>query len=280
MGYIIYADVIFVWLLFINYITYYITCKITNHQIKKTRLVLWCVLTSILLEAVYISGIFLKTWVMIFCYVILNFLLMLIFVRLILRIYQVLELFRLFTYNILATFLLAGILQLFSSQKPNLIMLIPISIVICLIIPLLFSFFPIKDKENIYEVEIIIRDCSIKTLAYMDTGNTLLDTYSKKPVIILDYNLIRELICPRDIDKLEKYISTGQYHYISELTINQELLHPITYKTISNQAAIMPAFKIRALRVKNNVYRDIVGAISPTPLSKNKEYKVLLNNNL
>ena len=159
-------------------------------------------------------------------------------------------------------------------------MLIPICLVICLIIPLLFSFFPIKDKENIYEVEIIIRDCSIKTLAYMDTGNTLLDTYSKKPVIILDYNLIRELICPRDIDKLEKYISTGQYQYISELTINQELLHPITYKTISNQAAIMPAFKIRALRVKNNVYRDIVGAISPTPLSKNKEYKVLLNNNL
>ena len=281
MSYVVYADVMLVWIFIINYLTYYITCKIANHRISTVKLVLWSMLAAVIQELFYINGIYHHSWLVEAIYVCLNFLLMIIFLRFIMHVKSSIGIVRLLTYNILGTLLLAGIIQIFSRDEPYLITLIPICIFICLIIPWVSSIFSIKARENICPIEIIIQDKAIKAYGFMDTGNTLLDTYSRKPVIILDYNLIKEILPSQDIKTLEKYIETGHYQHVSALTINGEMLHPIIYKTISNQVAVMPAFKIRELRINNkDVYHDLIAAISPNILSKNQEYMVLLNNNL
>ena len=155
-------------------------------------------------------------------------------------------------------------------------------LIIFLIVPIILKVLPNLRNENKNTISVTLSTVNhtIQTTGYIDTGNTLMDIYSGKPVIILDYSLLQPIISASEFELICEYIKTGNYSYISNIILDGEKIYPIPYKTISNNNAIMPAFKLQYLIINNNIYKNIVAGISHTSFSNTTEYKVLLNNNL
>ncbi len=281
MSYVVYADVMLVWIFIINYLTYYITCKIINHRISRGKLIIWSLISAILLELIYIGFLYSNILLLKILYIIINFSMFVLFFKIILKTGYTLNILRAIGYNLFGTVMLAGIFMIFYSELTSLNTLTPVIATISIIIPLILKLYPAKKQQNIYQVDIRLNNKTIRTYGYYDTGNTLLDIYSKKPVIILDYRLIYQIIPDKDKYSLEKYIHTGNYEDIAHLIIDNELLHPICYKTISSEFSIMPGLNIKCLIInKKYIYKNIIGAISQNIISNTKDYMVLLNNNL
>lgn len=281
MSYVVYADVMLIWIFTINYLTYYITCKITNYRISQMVLIIWSLISSLILEFVHITCIFTNNQIFKALYILVNVALFFLFLKLVIKINCSISIIKMLCYNILGILLLAGVYMVFNNSSPNIKILPPIILIICFIFPLILKLYPISSIKNKYQVQIHTNNKIINTYGYMDTGNTLIDIYSNKPVIILDYRLIREIISKKEQYELENYVNTGNYQYISNLKIDGELLHPICYKTISNDCSIIPAFKIKLLVLnKKYISKNIVAAISQRKLSNTDDYMVLLNNNL
>lgn len=281
MSYVVYADVMLVWIFIINYLSYYITCKITNHQLSQTKLIIWSLISSTILELVYISLIYTNKDLLKILYIIINIILYIIFLKFITNKNCIKQTIKMFCYITIVTLMLAGIFIIFNKEIPKIKMLLPIILIICLLFPLALKLCDTNTTKNLYQVEIHTKHQVIKTYGYLDTGNTLIDIYSKKPVIILDYRVIKEILSEKDEVCLEKYVSTGNYQHIASLLIDNERLHPICYKTISNEFSIFPAFKIEYLILnKKIIHKNIIAAISQNKLSNSNDYMVLLNNNL
>lgn len=282
MNYVVYADVMFLWIFLINFLTYYITCKIVNYDTGKLKLVLWSIFSALILVAFYIMVVHQKPLIYNSLYVILNILLMGIFIRCILKVKRAQGFLKLLAYNMIGTFLLAGVLQIFVGQSISLRKMLPVIIIICLIIPLIHNFLPVNHKESAKLLSLMLctRHHSIGATGYMDTGNTLKDTYSGRPVIIIDSALILDLLDIPELSQLEKYQNTGNYEHISQLVIDGEKIFPLPYKTISNSFSILPCFKLRRLVIDHTTHENIVAGISQKCITAGKEYNVLLNNNL
>lgn len=281
MSYVVYADVMLVWIFIVNYLTYYITCKLIKQQLSQTKLFMWSFISSIFLELVYISFIYTNNKFLKIVYILLNFFIYFLFIKFIIKKKNNTYIIRMLCYNIIGTLILAGIFMIFINKMPHVKILIPITAAICLAIPFIIKLCDAKKSQNLYQVQVHTKHKVINTYGYLDTGNTLIDVYSNKPVIILDYRLIKEFISEKDESSLIKYIKTGNYQYIASLLIDNELLHPICYKTISNDFSIMPGFKLKRLVLdKKYIYKNVIAAISQNKLSDSNDYMVLLNNNL
>lgn len=283
MNYVIYADVIFVWLWSVNFITYYIAGNIAGRKITLLKQIVWTIAASIVLEYIYITLIYNNSIINYINYIAISFLLMLIYAKCILKLKQLYSLARLMLYNILGTILLAGILQIFSPKALTSRIILPILLIICLVAPLILKLVPITHNhdKNIYSINLITSYRCISTYGYMDTGNNLMDVYSGKPVIILSPRLLKNILLCQEYELLDKYISTGSYQHLLELKIDGENIYLLPYKTISNDFSIMPVFKIKGLIIdKKQEFKDIVAGIGSYNFSKNSDYMVLLNNNL
>ncbi|MBE5931932.1 MAG: hypothetical protein E7263_00735 [Lachnospiraceae bacterium] len=282
MSYVVYADVLLIWIFIINYTTYHLTCRILNHKISQGKLLLWCILSSITLELFYIFGVLRAKNIQPILYISLYIFLMYIFLRFVLKLKAITSFLQLLIYNILGTLLLSGAIQIFVSNNISLIIILPMILIIFLIVPIILKVLPNLRNENKNTISVTLSTVNhtIQTTGYIDTGNTLMDIYSGKPVIILDYSLLQPIISASEFELICEYIKTGNYSYISNIILDGEKIYPIPYKTISNNNAIMPAFKLQYLIINNNIYKNIVAGISHTSFSNTTECKVLLNNNL
>lgn len=283
MTYVIYADVMFVWILIINYLTYFITCKITLQRIGNIKLILWSLISTIILEILYISIIKQGTLILTITYVCTYVVLLIIFIRLILGIKQTIEFIRFFVYSFVGAAILAGIIQIFVQRSISIYTLSPVVVIICFLIPLIMRLLPTKrfSSDIIHLVSVYTANYQINTKGYIDTGNTLKDIHNGNPVIIMDYSLLQPILSEDEYSLILKYADTGCYEFISILSIDQEKLYPLPYQTVSNRFSIMPAFKIKKLVIDNDsTYENLSVGISQYSFSRGEEYKILLNNNL
>ena len=51
-------------------------------------------------------------------------------------------------------------------------------------------------RPLIYEVELVLRDCHVRTKGLMDTGNCLYDPIKRRPVMVIEESLMEELMTP------------------------------------------------------------------------------------
>ena len=119
------------------------------------------------------------------------------------------------------------------------------------LIVILISGFFMRHRRNLYEVEIKTGCESIKTKAFLDTGNGLTEPQTGKPVIIIEDGLIKEAY-----DRKSIYLKTA----VSE----NERLDMIKIEKIT-------------LLDENRVFEDLYAGISEHKLSKNGEFHALLN---
>lgn len=280
MKYIIYPDVMLLWVSLINYLTYYMTCRITLRYIRKVKLICWSILTAIILVSCYIALLGNNSYARSTLYIYVNILLELIFITRLLKLTCIRGILKLLAYNSYSFIMLAGIMKIFCNEKPLIKNILPIALIICLIFP--WIRYPSKEKETrlIYSIRFQITNHVISAKGYIDTGNNLIDLHTGSPVIIINHSLIKDIISNHDYEKIKKYMSTKDYTHLSELLIDGQRIYPVYYQTISSNKAILPCFKLKRLILNNHLYDNVVAGISPEEFGKDLDYNVLLNNKL
>ena len=259
MNYVVYADIMFIWIFFVNYITYYIACRILSNCLNNNKLLFWCLCTAVILELFYIMTLHLTKKYQLIYYICLNILLMVVFLRYITKTNNLRGIIRLMSYQLMAMILLSGTLKLMEQGRLNFYLTIPVIIIICLSLPKIHKTFlgPGNAASNLYPVIIYTDTKTHHLTGYMDTGNILIDPYTNNPVIILDRQAALDILTP-DIRT-----------------------YPIPFRTINSQTSIMEAFHINGIKIGDSKkISNVTAAISPSPFNKGLEYKLLLNNNL
>ena len=123
---------------------------------------------------------------------------------------------------------------------------------------------------------------TIHTQGFLDTGNQLYNPYTKKPVIILDYRLLKEYLPKSKYYYVEEYHRTGQFRY-EKLNADGPLVwFPLPYSTIHDKFAVMPACTIKKLvfHKTNTIYQNVTAGISKESFMDKNQYRVLLHEGL
>lgn len=119
-----------------------------------------------------------------------------------------------------------------------------------------------QKERHIFAVTLGFRDHTLKLRGFLDTGNSLRDPISGKPVSLLSEELQKALGGGKDI-----------------------LCYPVPYHSIGKQNGLLPAFYADFLQIETEdgslirTERPLLG-ITKEPLSSKKEYDILLHPDL
>ena len=139
-------------------------------------------------------------------------------------------------------------------------------------------------KENIMvPVSIKFKEKSISIRALIDTGNSLKDPITNLPVIVVEYNAVKELL-PKEICEV---FSSGDENDLEMMTIavssanwiNRFRLIPFT--SLGKENGILIGFRPDSLEVGEEKarkdYRDVIVGIYNKSLSCDQSYRALLS---
>lgn len=155
-----------------------------------------------------------------------------------------------------------------------------------ILIKYLFKYHRLRmNKENfLTRVTINLNNKKVNLVALIDTGNSLKEPITQKPVIIAEYNAI-EPILPERLRKLYTEKKEFDLNFIAKLMeeIGNEIkLRLIPYKSIGNENGILIGFKPDSVNVYLNdethkMEDDIIVAIYNNRLAHDKQYNGLLH---
>lgn len=144
-------------------------------------------------------------------------------------------------------------------------------VIITIITLLLFSFVCIiwrqnrKKEEELYSVELYIEDEPILCKGLMDTGNSLRDPVSGKPVIVVDEKL------------LEK-----EMNQLKELHPNR--IRVIPYSSVGKHNGLLFGIRLKKIIISNSndciCNHEVVAALSNQGFANREAYQVLLHTDL
>ena len=111
----------------------------------------------------------------------------------------------------------------------------------------------IKRVGNIYTAYLFINDTKISAIALRDTGNSLIEPVTKKPVSIIEEDKLVEA----DMENM-KYIF-------------------VPYNTVGKSHGLMKAFVVDKLVVNDITTEKAIIGIYKGKLSQNNKYEMILN---
>lgn len=138
-------------------------------------------------------------------------------------------------------------------------------------------------KEDIM-VPILIRfkEKAISVIALIDTGNSLKDPITNLPVIVVEFNVIKELI-PQEIAQLFSESSENDLDLLSKAVLNTNWVNRfrlIPFTSLGTENGMLIGFKPDEVEIgeenKKKNYRDVIIGIYNKKLSKDQSYKALL----
>lgn len=159
------------------------------------------------------------------------------------------------------------------------------TIIAFILIKIIFTYNHRKNmkKEYIYQVEIYFKDKFKSITALVDTGNSLVDPFSKKPVFIVELKEI-ETIIPSKIKEIVLSLSEGNiisFEDIIDETNKYFPVIPIPFKSIGNKGGIILGFQPDYVIIRSSeeeIYKkDIIIGIYDGELSEEMEYNGLLH---
>ena len=148
-----------------------------------------------------------------------------------------------------------------------------------------FFFREIKariDKNNYMRTVVInVGSLSSTLKAFIDTGNELSDPMTKKPVIVVNIESLRNILSEELYCNILRFYENKDYDYKSLLSENNNCnLRIIRYDTISSKGERMVIFTPDNIEVKGNGKSipvvDAVIGIYPNKISRKGDYDALL----
>lgn len=154
----------------------------------------------------------------------------------------------------LVAFLLNGVINVFQIHD-NMWKVLGIVFFVCglLIVGIKKIFIIIGEQSVMYIIKITEKNNTISVKALKDTGNHLIDPLTKKPVSIIEKDIINKLISEKTRMVYVPFQSVGKNH------------------------GVMKACIVEQLEVEGRKYKNAVIGLFEGNLSKNNEYNMILH---
>lgn len=141
----------------------------------------------------------------------------------------------------------------------------------------------IKRERLIVRVEIVFDKKQMCIDALVDTGNSLKDPITNVPVMIADYSMINELL-PDDVQKIFEQSSENDLNAIAEIMSASKWaprFRIIPFKSLGRENGMMVGFRPDGITIIDNDKKiqlnNIIIAIYRKNLSKDGEYNALIH---
>lgn len=275
MNYTVYADVMFFWNFLINICTLLISQRLLHTHITIKRILLWSFITGVLTDVVYIifyDNILLPLLYAL-CYI---FMTLMIF-----KTGSVRELLQKNMAVIGSMILIYGLINLFKGgEQLSLAHILTFLMTGTLLFGFTASLISHKLSGKYHKLILHLSEKKVMVTGYKDTGNTLEDPYTHKPVMILDYRIMKKLLGEAEYTLISGYQKTGYMNYQAFTDVSHIKLYPVPYKTISSSCDFMPVFIMDYMVIpdEHKTYRQMEFGISRFKF--NSDFQVLLNENL
>ena len=275
MNYTVYADVMIFWNFIINILSLTISSRILRISINHKRIIFWSFITGIITTIIYIlfhNSIFLHLFYA-FAYIIMTYIYF--------KSASIKDLLLENLAVIISMFLIYGIINTLSGGEHPLLKRLILSLVIGMLMLFTVVKYSIhKLSGRYYRLILNLSGKEIKATGYTDTGNSLQDIYTHKPVIIIDYRLMKGLVNERAYRYINKYHETGYLDYVA---ISEEMntpIYPVPYSTINSSSSLLPVFKLNRLKFIDDgeTLEQVSAGISRYRLKNN--FQILLNEKL
>lgn len=132
-------------------------------------------------------------------------------------------------------------------------------------------------KDMLCNIEVHLKDKSVKLKALLDTGNLLTDPISNTPVVIVYKEKVRCLLDNKTLEIIDSLIGGEE---IERDIANDVRIKLIPYTSVGNKNGIMVSYKVDKIKVE---YQDEINEISNVligfyneALSKNDKYSALI----
>lgn len=154
---------------------------------------------------------------------------------------------------------------------------------------LLFMIFYVVLKylreahKTIYEVKAQYSGKEIQTYGLYDTGNLLVDPMTGNPVIVIEYEIIKNILSEDIVHCIENsFIHNYDFQMLEpENHIKFKL---IPFQSIGKQNGLMPAIVLDHIEIKkeseSTIQKKVVAAICKEELSTRQDYHIILHKNI
>lgn len=290
----VYGDIIFVENFLMNYLILFSTAKLTRISYKKINMIIASVAGAIYAVFYYLPGFeYLYTWLLkiIFSLFIIavafNPYTIKEFGRIILVFYIISLIFGGAAFGVYylvngVRFSYKGIFYM--ENFPAKLLFLSI---ICSYIIVKFSWgyiiSRIRREKILLDIAILKDNKRICLVALVDTGNSLTDPITNLPVIIAEYEAIKELL-PEEIQMIFEHNKENNLNAIASALSRSDWMTKfrfIPFKSLGTENGMLIGFKPDAVSIEDkkvrNCVKDIIIAIYNKRLSKDGEYSALLH---
>lgn len=143
-----------------------------------------------------------------------------------------------------------------------------------------YVFINILNKKLTY-YPINIKWCNkiININALVDTGNSLVEPLSNKPVIVAEYSALREVLPDKLIEIYEKKRESNLMEIISAISEDsfRSNMRIIPFKSVGKEKGMMIGFVADSVKIKDNIINKPVIGICRFNLSRNGLYSALIS---
>lgn len=143
-----------------------------------------------------------------------------------------------------------------------------------------YVFINILNKKLTY-YPIDIKWCNkiININALVDTGNSLVEPLSNKPVIVAEYSALRAVLPERLVEIYEKKRESNLMEIIAAISEDnfRSNMRIIPFKSVGKEKGMMIGFVADSVRIKDNVINKPVIGICRFSLSRNGLYSALIS---
>lgn len=131
----------------------------------------------------------------------------------------------------------------------------------------------ITQKNIFYNIEVFIGNKRTKIKALLDTGNMLKDPISQKPVIVATKRSLKNVI-PQEILEDIKNILGGDR--LGDIKPFENRIKVIPFKSLGNEHGMLIGIKSNKIIVDNNEIKDVIIGIYEKEFSRRKRYDALI----
>lgn len=136
------------------------------------------------------------------------------------------------------------------------------------------------NKETAYySIDIQCSNKIININALVDTGNSLVEPLSNKPVIVAEYSALKEVLPYKLVEIYENKKESNLMEIISAISEDsfRNSLRIIPFKSVGREKGMMIGFVADSVKIKDNVISKPVIGICRFNLSRNGLYSALIS---
>lgn len=137
----------------------------------------------------------------------------------------------------------------------------------------------LNKKITYYSIDIKWRDKTININALVDTGNSLIEPLSNKPVIVAEYSVLKDVLPQKLVEIYENKRESNLMEIVSAISEDnlRKNMRVIPFKSVGNEKGMMIGFIAESVKIKDNIIKKPVIGICRFNLSRNGLYSALIS---